>query len=87
MQFKCVFYLICRSGSVVAIIKLAFVKSASDPLKPLQDEIKDGHLASFTVEREIDLNPTEVPLLLSTSKFMSIIVVLLNNIKNYCSRL
>ena len=72
---------------MVAIVKLAFIKSASNPLKPLQDEIKDGHLASFTVEGEIHLNPTEVPLLLSTSKFMSIIVVLLNNIKNYCNHL
>lgn len=50
------------SGSVVAEVELKFEKSVLDPLKPLEDEIKDGRLGSFTVSRELDLNPTSVPL-------------------------
>ncbi|XP_066024509.1 fibroblast growth factor receptor 2 isoform X3 [Pocillopora verrucosa] len=50
-----------RSGSVVAEVELKFEKSVLDPLKPLEDEIKDGRLGSFTVSRELDLNPTSVP--------------------------
>nr|XP_058952433.1 protein turtle-like [Pocillopora verrucosa] len=47
-----------RSGSVVAEVELKFEKSVLDPLKPLEDEIKDGSLGSFTVSRELDLNPS-----------------------------
>nr|XP_058952434.1 uncharacterized protein LOC131779867 [Pocillopora verrucosa] len=49
------------SGSVVAKVELKFERSVLDPLKPLEDEIKDGKLGSFTVSRELDLNPTSVP--------------------------
>ena len=48
-----------RSGSVVAEVELKFEKSVLDPLKPLEDEIKDGRLGSFTVSRELDLNPSK----------------------------
>ena len=48
-----------RSGSVVAEVELKFEKSVLDPLKPLEDEIKDGSLGSFTVSRELDLNPSK----------------------------
>ena len=47
------------SGSVVAEVELKFEKSVLDPLKPLEDEIKDGSLGSFTVSRELDLNPSK----------------------------
>ena len=48
-----------RSGSVAAEVELKFEKSVLDPLKPLEDEIKDGSLGSFTVSRELDLNPSK----------------------------
>ena len=48
-----------RSGSVVAEVELKFERSVLDPLKPLEDEIKDGKLGSFTVSRELDLNPSK----------------------------
>ena len=47
------------SGSVVAEVELKFERSVLDPLKPLEDEIKDGKLGSFTVSRELDLNPSK----------------------------
>ncbi|KAJ7381890.1 hypothetical protein OS493_038445 [Desmophyllum pertusum] len=47
-----------RPGSVVATVVLLFGKSATDSLKPLQDEIINGTLASFTVDRYLDLNPS-----------------------------
>ena len=48
------------SGSVVAKVELKFERSVLDPLKPLEDEIKDGKLGSaFTVSRELDLNPSK----------------------------
>ena len=50
------FFPSCRSGSVVAEVELKFEKSVLDPLKPREDEIKDGKLESFTVSRELDLN-------------------------------
>ncbi|XP_078379530.1 uncharacterized protein LOC144662562 isoform X2 [Oculina patagonica] len=46
-----------RPGSVFAIIELLFGKSAIDTLKPLQDEIKDAKLGSFTVDRTLVVNP------------------------------
>ena len=47
------------SGSVVAEVELKFERSVPDPLKPLEDEIKDGKFGSFTVSRELDLNPSK----------------------------
>ncbi|KAL9964728.1 hypothetical protein ACROYT_G028408 [Oculina patagonica] len=49
-----------RSGSVVATVELLFGKSATNPLKPLQDEI-NGKLGPFTVDQELVLNPTILP--------------------------
>ncbi|KAL9964150.1 hypothetical protein ACROYT_G027741 [Oculina patagonica] len=46
-----------RPDSVLAIVELLFGKSATDPLKPLQDEIKDAKLGSFTVDRTLVVNP------------------------------
>ena len=48
-----------------------FGKPVADPLKPLQDEITDGKLGSFTVDRELDLNPTKIPATLSTISLSS----------------
>ncbi|XP_022805173.1 uncharacterized protein LOC111342364 isoform X2 [Stylophora pistillata] len=50
-----------RSGSVVARVQMKFGKSVTDPLKPLEDGIKDGNLGAFRVNRELDLNPTTLP--------------------------
>ncbi|PFX13052.1 hypothetical protein AWC38_SpisGene22907 [Stylophora pistillata] len=50
-----------RSGSVVAEVEMKFGKSVTDPLKPLEDEIKDGKLGAFTVNRELDFNITTPP--------------------------
>lgn len=47
-----------RAGSVVAIVELKFGKYVTDPLKPLEDEIRDGKLGSFTVDRELHLPST-----------------------------
>ncbi|KAL9964712.1 hypothetical protein ACROYT_G028390 [Oculina patagonica] len=55
-----------REGSVDAIVELLFGKSITDPLKPLQDEINDGKLGSFTVDKSLDLNPTTPPPVTST---------------------
>ncbi|CAH3166103.1 unnamed protein product, partial [Pocillopora meandrina] len=46
-----------RSGSVIAKVEMKFGKSVTDPLKPLEDEIKEGKLGAFSVKRELDLNP------------------------------
>ena len=48
-----------RSGSVIAKVQMTFGKSVTDPLKPLEDEIKDGKLGAFSVKRELDLNPSK----------------------------
>ena len=39
-------------------MELAFGPSVSDPLKPLRDEMNDEKLGSFTVDRQLDVNPT-----------------------------
>nr|XP_058941417.1 uncharacterized protein LOC131769700 [Pocillopora verrucosa] len=56
-----------RSGSVIAKVEMEFGKSVTDPLKPLEDEIKDGRLGAFSVKRELDLNPTTLPPTFSSS--------------------
>ena len=48
-------------------MKLAFGPSVSDPLKPLRDEMNDGKLGSFTVDRQLDVNPTTEPITLPPS--------------------
>ena len=53
----------CRSGSVYAIVELVFGKPVTEPLKPLQDEIRDGKLGSFTVYRELYRDPHNIPTL------------------------
>ena len=53
-----IFFLTCRSENVFAIVELLFGNSATDPLKPLQDEINDGNLGSFIVDRTLDENPS-----------------------------
>ncbi|XP_022805185.1 protein turtle-like, partial [Stylophora pistillata] len=50
-----------RSGSVVAEVEMKFGKSVTDPLKPLEDDIKDGKLGAFTVNCKLDLNITTPP--------------------------
>ena len=54
-------HLTCRSGSVYAVVELAFGSTVIDPLKPLRNEMNDGKLGSFTVDRQLDVNPiTEI---------------------------
>ena len=50
-----------------AIVELAFGSSVSDPLKSLRDEMSDGKLGSFTVDRQLDVNPTIESITLSPS--------------------
>ena len=49
-------------------MELAFGSGVSDPLKPLRDEINDGKLGTFTVDRQLDVNPTTEPTTLSPSR-------------------
>ncbi|KAL9964710.1 hypothetical protein ACROYT_G028387 [Oculina patagonica] len=56
-----------REGSVKAIVELLFGKSVANPLKPLEDAIRNGKLGSFTVDKSLDLNPTDPPSVTSTS--------------------
>ena len=37
-------YFIFREGSTIAVVRLRFERNISDPLKPLEDAIKDGIL-------------------------------------------
>jgi len=48
-------------------VELEFGPSVSDPLKPLIDEMDDGKLGSFTVDRFLNMNPTTEPNTLSPS--------------------
>ena len=48
-------------------MELSFAPSVSDPLKPLRDEMSDGKLGSFTVDRQLDVNPTIKSITLSPS--------------------
>ena len=48
-----------RDGSVYAIVELAFGPTVNDPLKPLRDEMKDGKLGPYTVDRQLDVNPSK----------------------------
>ena len=41
----------------MAVVQLQFQKDVDDPLKPLRDDISDGYLRMFKVERQLDLNP------------------------------
>ena len=49
-------------------MELAFGSTVSDPLKPLRDEMNDGKLGSFTVDRQLDVKPTTEPITLSPSR-------------------
>ena len=71
-----ILFVTCRPGSVFASVELVFGKLATDPLKPLQDEV-NGKLGSFTAE--LDLNPTITPPTSSnTSKFKYVYSVIIN---------
>ena len=48
-------------------MELAFGSSVNDPLKPLRDEMNDGKLGSFTVDRQLDVNPSMSNTTLSSS--------------------
>ena len=47
-----------RDGSIVAHVQLRFKNGVSEPLKPLQDQVKNGTLGPFNVTRELILNPS-----------------------------
>ena len=61
-------FIFCRSGSVYAVVELAFGSTVIDPLKPLRGEMNDGKLGSIPVDRQLDVNPTTEPITLSPSK-------------------
>ena len=42
----------------MAVVQLQFQKDVDDPLKPLRDDISDGYLRMFKVERQLYLNPS-----------------------------
>ena len=42
----------------MAVVQLQFQKDVDDPLKPLRDDISDGYLRMFKVERQLDLSPS-----------------------------
>ena len=50
-------FIFYRPGSVVAIVQLQFHKYSIDPLKPLRDDIADGKLGAFIIEKHLDVNP------------------------------
>ena len=39
-------------------MQLAFGSSVNEPLKPLKDEMSDGELGAYTVDSELDVNPS-----------------------------
>ena len=39
-------------------MELEFGSAVNDPFKPLRDEMNDGKLGSFTVDPQLDVNPT-----------------------------
>jgi len=48
-----------REGSSIwAIVQLHFKEVVIDPLQPLRDAVSDGKLGPFTVDRQLDLNPS-----------------------------
>ncbi|KAM7442277.1 Protein turtle B [Porites harrisoni] len=50
-----------RPGSTIAVVRLRFERNISDPLKPLEDAIKDGLLGrNIKVDRQL-LNTTMLP--------------------------
>ncbi|KAJ7371563.1 hypothetical protein OS493_024236 [Desmophyllum pertusum] len=63
-----------RSGSVVATLEMKFGKSVNEPLTPLKEAIRDGKLGSFTVNPELDMNPTTLPPTISPESFSDLVV-------------
>ena len=51
--------LIIRRGSVRAFLDLQFAKTVVDPLSPLRDAVATGRLGAFTVDRDLEVNPSE----------------------------
>jgi len=39
-------------------VELVFGPSVNDPLTPLTDEMNDGKLGSYTVDRQLDVTPS-----------------------------
>lgn len=50
-----------RQGSIVAHVQLVFHSGDSEPWKPLQDDVADGRLGPFSVDRQLILDPTTPP--------------------------
>ena len=46
-------YFIFRPGSTIAVVRLRFERNISFPLKPLEDDIKDGSLGNIKVDRQL----------------------------------
>ena len=45
----------------MAVVQLQFQKGVNDPLQPLRDDMNNGILGMFTVDRNLVLNPSMIP--------------------------
>ena len=45
----------------MAVAQLQFQKGVNDPLQPLRDDMSNGTLGMFTVDRNLVLNPSMIP--------------------------
>lgn len=84
--FKLYGSFICRPGSVTAIVQMQFPRDISDPLLPLWSEMNDGRLGIFTVDRELQVNPS-LYIIICDDMYTDLIGFAENDpaIKNSCS--
>ena len=54
-------YFFFRAGSVMTVAQLQFQKGVTEPLQPLRNDMNDGTLGMFTVDRNLVLNPSMFP--------------------------
>ena len=45
----------------MTVAQLQFQKGVNDPLQPLRDDMNDGRLGMFSVDRNLVLNPSMFP--------------------------
>ena len=45
----------------MTVAQLQFQKNVNDPLKPLRDDMNDGTLGMFSVDRNLVLDPSMFP--------------------------
>jgi len=52
-------------------VELVFGPSVTNPLTPLREEMSDGNLGSYTVDRQLDVNPSMSNTTLPLCSFLS----------------